>query len=66
MFTNATDFLVVPDELAADVPSAGATLVTRPEQIRALVAAGRPVLWARIDLPGRAIAFEAASRPYGR
>src|SRR5690242_1677184 len=46
---NTPDFLVVPDELAADVPSALATLMTRPEQVRALVAAGRPVLWAGTD-----------------
>lgn len=43
---NTPDFLVLPDELAADVPSAVATLMTRPGQVRALVAAGRPVLWA--------------------
>ncbi|MCZ1002558.1 hypothetical protein O1M63_38345 [Streptomyces mirabilis] len=42
---------MVPDELAADVPSAMATLMTRPEQVRALVAAGRPVLWAGTDAP---------------
>ncbi|MFJ3308382.1 Atu4866 domain-containing protein [Streptomyces sp. NPDC086549] len=53
---NATDFLVVPDELADDVPSAVATLVSRPEQVRALVAAGCPVLWAGTDVPGRATA----------
>ncbi|MFD7483373.1 Atu4866 domain-containing protein [Streptomyces mirabilis] len=56
---NTPDFLVVPDELAADVPSAMATLMTRPEQVRALVAAGRPVLWAGTDAPGRATAPEA-------
>lgn len=28
---NTTDFVVVPDELAADVPSAVATLMSRPE-----------------------------------
>jgi hypothetical protein len=55
---NTPDFLVVPDELAADVPSAVATLMTRPEQVRALVAAGRPVLWAGTDAPGRATAPE--------
>lgn len=53
---NTTDFLVVPDALAADVPSAVATLMTRPEQVRALVAGGRPVLWAGTDVPGRAAA----------
>ncbi len=56
---NATDFLVVPDERAADVPSALATLISRPEQVRALVAAGRPVLWAGADAPGRTTAPEA-------
>ncbi|MFE2034959.1 Atu4866 domain-containing protein [Streptomyces scopuliridis] len=62
---NTTDFLVVPDELATDVPSAVATLVNRPEQVHALVAAGRPVLWAGTevragtDVPGRAAAPEA-------
>ncbi|MEZ3177627.1 Atu4866 domain-containing protein [Streptomyces pimonensis] len=55
---NATDFLVVPDELAADVPSAVAALVSRPEQVRALVAAGRPVRWAGADVPGRVTAIE--------
>ncbi|MGI5373614.1 Atu4866 domain-containing protein [Streptomyces sp. CA-251387] len=58
---NTTDFLVVSDELAADVPSAVATLMTRPEQVRALVAAGRPVLWAGTDVPGRATAPEAGT-----
>ncbi|MET7487264.1 Atu4866 domain-containing protein [Streptomyces sp. NPDC005538] len=53
---NSTDFLVLPDELAADVPSAVATLLTRPEQVRALVAAGRPVLWAGASVPGQAAA----------
>ncbi|MEV5999715.1 Atu4866 domain-containing protein [Streptomyces griseomycini] len=55
---NTTDFLVVPDELAADVPSAVATLLSRPEQVRALVAAGRPVRWAGADVPGRPAAPE--------
>ncbi|MFJ6658448.1 Atu4866 domain-containing protein [Streptomyces sp. NPDC091377] len=50
---NAADFLVVPDELAADVPSATAVLLTRPERVRALVAGGRPVLWDGVDVPGR-------------
>ncbi|GGT02265.1 hypothetical protein GCM10010254_23390 [Streptomyces chromofuscus] len=66
---NITDFLVVPDELAADVPSALATLMYRPEQVRSLVAAGRPVLWAGTDVPGRATAPEsgipAAEDPTG-
>ncbi|CAL9592094.1 hypothetical protein SUDANB121_05278 [Nocardiopsis dassonvillei] len=53
---NASDLLVVPDELAADVPSALAALVSRPEQVRALIAAGRPVLWGGGDAPGRATA----------
>lgn len=48
---NAGDLLVVPDELAPDVASALATLLTRPEQVRALVAAGKPVLWAGADSP---------------
>ncbi|AZQ35423.1 amidohydrolase [Streptomyces cyaneochromogenes] len=56
---STTDLLVVPDELAADVPSAVATLMSRPEQVRALVAAGRPVLWAGTDVPGRTTAPEA-------
>ncbi|MEV4286797.1 Atu4866 domain-containing protein [Nonomuraea bangladeshensis] len=55
---NTADFLVVPDELAPDVPSAIAVLGSRPEQVRALVAAGRPVLWAGADAPGRATAPE--------
>ncbi|MFD7226045.1 Atu4866 domain-containing protein [Streptomyces sp. NPDC059892] len=56
---NACDFLVVPDELAADVRDAVATVMTRPGRVRALVAAGRPVLWAGRDVPGRATAPEA-------
>ncbi|MEV6393512.1 Atu4866 domain-containing protein [Streptomyces sp. NPDC051907] len=56
---NIPDFLVVPDALAADGPSALAALVTVPEQVRALVAAGRPVLWAGTDVPGRVTAPEA-------
>ncbi|MFJ9034829.1 Atu4866 domain-containing protein [Streptomyces sp. NPDC102274] len=56
---NSTDFLVVPDELAADVPGALATLVSRPEQVRALVAAGRPAVWAGTDAPGRVTTPEA-------
>ncbi|MFE3138516.1 Atu4866 domain-containing protein [Streptomyces scopuliridis] len=68
---NTADFLVVPDELATDVPSAVATLMTRPEQAHALVAAGRPVLWAGTEVragtavwagtavPGRTAAPEA-------
>ncbi|MBT3153375.1 Atu4866 domain-containing protein [Streptomyces sp. CHD11] len=56
---NTTDILVVPDALAPDVPSAVVALVTRPEQVRALVAAGRPVLWAGADVPGRPRAPEA-------
>ncbi|MEU3729206.1 Atu4866 domain-containing protein [Streptomyces sp. NPDC033538] len=55
---NTTDFLVVPDALAAGVPSAVTALVTLPEQVRALVAAGRPVLWGGTDVPGRAGAPE--------
>ncbi|MGW2259077.1 Atu4866 domain-containing protein [Streptomyces sp. NPDC001780] len=60
---NTTDFLVVPDELAADVPSAVATLMTRPEQVRALVAAGRPVLWAGTDVPGRPVLWAGTDVP---
>ncbi|WP_405534772.1 Atu4866 domain-containing protein [Streptomyces sp. NBC_00075] len=55
---NTPDFLVLPDELAVDVPRAVAALFTRPEQIRALVAAGSPVLWAGTDVPGRVTAPE--------
>ncbi|MEU9558578.1 Atu4866 domain-containing protein [Streptomyces fumanus] len=50
---NAADLLVLPDALAPDVPGALATLFTRPERVRALVASGRPVLWAGADAPGR-------------
>ncbi|MFE7268691.1 Atu4866 domain-containing protein [Streptomyces sp. NPDC057592] len=50
---NATDFLVVPDEVADDIPSAVATLLSRPEQVRACVAAGHPVLWAGTYVAGR-------------
>ncbi|MFI1884433.1 Atu4866 domain-containing protein [Streptomyces jumonjinensis] len=49
---------MLPDELAADVPSALAVLLTRPEQVRALVAAGRPVRWSGAAVPGRATAPE--------
>ncbi|MFI8087490.1 Atu4866 domain-containing protein [Streptomyces sp. NPDC086080] len=56
---NSTDFVVMPDALAADVPSAVATLIARPDQVRALVAAGRPVLWAGTGVPGRTDAPEA-------
>ncbi|MFD4871957.1 hypothetical protein ACFWOB_01105 [Streptomyces sp. NPDC058420] len=41
---NTGDLLVVPDALAPDVPAAQATLLTRPEEARALIAADRPVL----------------------
>ncbi|MEQ8145183.1 Atu4866 domain-containing protein [Streptomyces sp. OP7] len=53
---NTADFLVVPDALAADVPGAVNVLLSRREEVRALVAAGRPVLWAGVDVPGRATA----------
>ncbi|MFE4664937.1 Atu4866 domain-containing protein [Streptomyces sp. NPDC056716] len=53
---NVPDFLVLPDALASGVPDAVATALTRPEQVRALVAAGRPVRWAGADVPGRAAA----------
>lgn len=56
---NTGDLLVVPDSLAADVASAQATLLTRPEEVRALVAVGQPVLWSGTDAPGRATAPEA-------
>ncbi|AUH40022.1 Atu4866 domain-containing protein [Streptomyces sp. CMB-StM0423] len=56
---NSTDFLVVPDEDGTDVPAALATLFSRPQQVRALIAAGRPVLWAGADAPGRATAPQA-------
>ncbi|MEV7394242.1 Atu4866 domain-containing protein [Streptomyces sp. NPDC091215] len=36
--------------------------MTRPEQVRALVAAGRPVLWAGTDVPDRATAPESGIR----
>ncbi|MFI6036063.1 Atu4866 domain-containing protein [Streptomyces sp. NPDC051315] len=50
---NTADLLVVPDGLAEDIPGAVATLFTRPAEVRALVAAGAPVLWAGTDVPGR-------------
>lgn len=53
---NTGDLLVVPDALAPDVSSAVATLLTRPEEVRALVAAGKPVLWSGTDAPARATA----------
>ena len=56
---NTGDLLVVPDALAPDVPTAQATLLTRPEEVRTLIAAGRPVLWSGTDAPGRAGAPEA-------
>ncbi|MFI6406854.1 Atu4866 domain-containing protein [Streptomyces sp. NPDC050548] len=56
---NTGDLLVVPDELAPDAAGAVATLLTRPEEVRALVANGRPVLWSGTDVPGRATAPEA-------
>ncbi|MER5767353.1 Atu4866 domain-containing protein [Streptomyces sp. NPDC001985] len=66
---NTADLLVLSDELAADAPSALTALLTRPEQIRALVAAGRPVLWSGAEVPGRATAPEtdipAAREPTG-
>ncbi|MEV6497825.1 Atu4866 domain-containing protein [Streptomyces prunicolor] len=56
---NTGDLLVVPDEFAPDVQGAVATLLTRPEEVRALVAAGKPVLWSGTDAPRRATAPEA-------
>ena len=53
---NTGDLLVVPDALAPDVSSAVAALLTRPEEVRALVAAGKPVLWSGTDAPARATA----------
>ena len=41
----------MPDEFAPDVAGAQATLLSRPEEVRALVAGGRPVLWAGADTP---------------
>ncbi|MEV8541708.1 amidohydrolase [Streptomyces sp. NPDC051572] len=55
---NTGDLLVVPDSSAPDVASALATLLTRPEEVRALIAAGEPVLWSGTDAPGRATAPE--------
>ncbi|WP_405975097.1 Atu4866 domain-containing protein [Streptomyces sp. NBC_00988] len=55
---NTGDLLVVPDSSAPDVASALATLLTRPQEVRALVAAGKPVLWSGTDAPGRATAPE--------
>ena len=53
---NTGDLLVVPDALAPDVSSAVTALLTRPEEVRALVAAGKPVLWSGTDAPARATA----------
>ncbi|MFF2938756.1 Atu4866 domain-containing protein [Streptomyces niveus] len=50
---NAADLLVVPDALAPDIMGAHTTLLFRPDQVRALVAAGEPVVWAGADVPGR-------------
>ncbi|MET8829022.1 Atu4866 domain-containing protein [Streptomyces sp. NPDC004610] len=60
---NTSDFLVLPDEFAADVPSAVATLMTHPERVRALVAAGRPVRWAGADLPAPAATTPGTGTP---
>ncbi|MGH1554161.1 hypothetical protein ACRAWF_26105 [Streptomyces sp. L7] len=60
---NTGDLLVVPDELAPDVAGAVATLLTRPEEVRALVANGKPVLWAGTDLPAAPPHPRRASRP---
>ncbi|MEV0481712.1 Atu4866 domain-containing protein [Streptomyces sp. NPDC050508] len=56
---NTGDLLVVPDALAPDVAGAVAILLTRPEEVRALVTAGKPVLWSGTDAPCRATAPEA-------
>ncbi len=53
---NAADFVVVPDACAPDVAGALATVLSRPERVRALIAGGKPVLWAGVDAPGRATA----------
>ncbi|MFD5258699.1 Atu4866 domain-containing protein [Streptomyces bobili] len=53
---NTSDLLVVPEELATDVPGALTTLISHPHQVHALIADGRPVLWAGTDAPGRATA----------
>jgi Agrobacterium tumefaciens protein Atu4866 len=48
---NPADLLIVPDDDAADVPTALATLLTRPQRVRALVVAGMPVRWDGAELP---------------
>ncbi|MFE5110594.1 hypothetical protein [Streptomyces sp. NPDC056663] len=60
---NTTDFLVVPDELAADVPSALATLLSQPEQVRSLVAAG-PYCGPEPKPPAGPPLRKRASRPH--
>ncbi|MFF2173338.1 Atu4866 domain-containing protein [[Kitasatospora] papulosa] len=50
---NRTDFLVVPDEFAPDAPTAVSTLFSHPDQVRALIADGKPVLWNGDDAPDR-------------
>lgn len=47
---NAADLLIVPDEHAHDVAAALATLLARPEHVRALVVAGMPVRWGGADV----------------
>lgn len=49
---NAADLLIVPDDDATDVPTALATLLTRPQRVRALVVAGTPVRWDGADVAG--------------
>ncbi|MFJ9241569.1 Atu4866 domain-containing protein [Streptomyces sp. NPDC101776] len=56
---NTGDLLVVPDEFAPDVAGAQAMLLTRPQEVRALIANGKPVLWAGTDAPDRSTAPEA-------
>ncbi|MET9551225.1 Atu4866 domain-containing protein [Streptomyces sp. NPDC006645] len=58
---NVGDLLVVPDELAPDILSAHTALLSRPDQVRALVAAGEPVIWAGADAPGHPTAPEAGT-----
>ncbi len=50
---NKTDFLVMPDEFAPDAPTAVSTLFSHPDQVRALIADGKPVLWNGDDAPER-------------
>lgn len=62
---NSGDLLVVPDEFAPDVAGALATLLSRPDRVRALVAAGRPTLWAGEESPARQTSSEPGMPPAG-